>query len=395
MPKHTRLKISFFKFLILVFVCLQSFKAIAQQHNLTIILDSLPAKNNKEDIFVAGNFNGWNPGDPAWKLKPVKNGWIIKVPLTKTGEYEFKFTRGGWEKVMCLPNGADAENYRITVAGDTTIHTKVLAWKDELPLFEKKHTLSKNVSVLDKDFKIPQLDRSRRIWLYLPANYKKSTRRYPVLYMHDAQNLFDEYTSGYGEWGIDETLDSLMKQPANECIVVGIENAVNRLTEYNPYDHEKFGKGEGDKYVAFIEKTLKLFIDKNYRTLKDPQHTMIAGSSMGGLISYYAALYHPSTFGKAGIFSPAFWTAPAIFPATDSLGKHVDGKIFFYIGGKEGDEHIDDMYKVMQKLGTGSSALMYAVTDAEGRHNEAAWRKWFPEFFKFMMADWTNYIIRD
>lgn len=372
------------------------FSATGQEYTLTIVLDVVPEKHSKDDVFVAGNFNEWNPGAAAFKLNNTGATRSLSVQLRQRGLYEFKFTRGGWDKVMCNNNGGDVENVRVELNADTVIHYSVLAWKDDFAPVEKKHTLSKNVSIIEQGMLMPQLGRSRRIWLYLPENYKSSVKRYPVLYMHDGQNLFDEYTSAYGEWGVDEILDSIFKKyPGNECIVVGIDNAEQRLTEYNPYDNERFGKAEGGKYLMFIEQTLKPYIDKNYRTLKDPSNTMIAGSSMGGLISYYAALYHSSSFGKAGIFSPSFWVAPQIMAATDSLGARVKGKLFFYIGAQEGDEHVSNMYNVLQRLGATSSSLVYSLVDPEGTHKEASWRRWFPEFIRFMMADWTNYIIRD
>lgn len=376
-------------------ICCTHLAGFSQQYILNIVVTDIPEKHRQDEIFVAGNFNDWNPGAAEWKLKKQAAKYIITIPLQQKGLYEFKFTRGSWDKVIGTANGADVENLSVQLTSDTTIFFKIAAWKDDFAPVEKKHTFSKNVSIIEQAMIMPQLDRSRRIWIYLPEGYKKSTKRYPVLYMHDAQNLFDEYTSGFGEWGIDECLDSLMEQSSNECIVVGIDNGPKRTTEYNPYDNERFGKGEGKEYILFIEQTLKPYIDKNYRTLKDPTNTMIAGSSLGGLISYYAALFRPSTFGKAGIFSPSFWIAPEMFAATDSLAANVKGKLFFYMGGKEGDEHIENMYKIMQKLGTRSSALLYSVVDAEGKHNEVSWRKWFPEFFRFMMADWTNYIIKD
>lgn len=121
--------------------------------------------------------------------------------------------------------------------------------------------------------------------------------------MQDGQNLFDDATSYAGEWGIDEHLDSLFSSGKKEAIIVGIDNGLSkRMTEYNPYSFQQFGKGEGNEYVDFLVKNLKPFIDKKYRTLKNKQNTFIAGSSMGGLISLYAALKYPKIFVGAGIF---------------------------------------------------------------------------------------------
>ena len=89
---------------------------------------------------------------------------------------------------------------------------------------------------------------------------------------------------------------SLITTGAQASIVVGIDNGPNRLTEYNPFDNDKFGKGQGDAYIDFLVNTLKPFIDRTYRTMASKEHTIIAGSSMGGFISYYAALKYPNQF---------------------------------------------------------------------------------------------------
>lgn len=110
-------------------------------------------------------------------------------------------------------------------------------------MYEKNHTASKNVHLLDSAFPVTILNRTRRIWLYLPEGYAASTKRYPVLYMHDGQNLFDEATSFSGEWEVDKTLDAL----PDACIVVGIDNGgIKRMNEYNPHNTPQFGKGKGD-----------------------------------------------------------------------------------------------------------------------------------------------------
>src|SRR4028118_1160322 len=111
-----------------------------------------------------------------------------------------------------------------------------------LNMEEKRRTASKNVHILDTSFPISILDRTRRIWLYLPRSYATSKKKYRVLYMHDGQNLFDDSTSFSGEWEVDETMDKM----SDPCIVVGIDNGgVKRMNEYNPHPIEEFGKGEG------------------------------------------------------------------------------------------------------------------------------------------------------
>ncbi|MGB7842151.1 MAG: alpha/beta hydrolase-fold protein, partial [Salinimicrobium sp.] len=153
-------------------------------------------------------------------------------------------------------------------------------------------TASPNVSTFE--IAAPQLDTIRKIWVYLPENYETSEESYPVLYMHDAQNLFDAATSYSGEWKVDEVLDSL-KTP--QVIVVGIEHGNDkRIEELTPYPNEKYGGGKADAYVNFLMITLKPHIDATYRTLPDAENTAIMGSSLGGLTSFYAAIKYPETF---------------------------------------------------------------------------------------------------
>ena len=344
-------------------------------------------------FFVTGNFNGWNPGKNGALFSKKRDTAFIELNDLPEGAYQFKFTRGSWQSVECLANGKDAGNRLLNLSKDTMVSVSIKAWKDDFPAFEKKHTASANVQIIDTAFIMPQLGRTRRIWLYLPPGYSKSKKRYPVMYMQDGQNIFDEYTSGFGEWGVDECADSLIRMGKPACIIVGIDNGPKRLNEYNPYEFKDFGKGEGEQYVDFLAKSLKPFIDKHYRTLPTNQNTIIAGSSMGGLIAFYAMLTYPGIFGKGGIFSPAFWMAGKMSELTASSGKNLKGTIFFYIGGQEGERYEEDMKCITEILGKNSNALIYSVTDPEGNHNEAAWRKWFPEFYKWVLANGFNNVV--
>jgi predicted alpha/beta superfamily hydrolase len=261
--------------------------------------------------------------------------------------------------------------------------------------FKKESTASKNVQIIDTAFDIPQLDRKRRIWIYLPKNYSSTSKKYPVLYLQDGQNVFDKATSFIDEWGVDECLDTLFEKGVSPSIVVSIDNGNQyRMTEYNPYNNEQFGTGEGDKYIDFLVNTLKPFIDNNYRTFSSTENTAIAGSSMGGLISYYAAIKHPHVFGKVGIFSPAFWIAPQLNNFTDSLSAKVASKFFFSMGSLEGQKYIDDMQNIAERLAANSKTMIYTIVAEGENHNEKNWRNQFAEFYKWIMADGYNYVIK-
>ena len=390
---NTRGKMFYFKASSFFFMLLFFYINAYSQHKLHIVIKSLPSAHRADPIFMAGSFNNWNPADEKYKIVKLDDAVSIDL-LLPTGIYPFKFTRSGWEKAEVNSNGKDIDNRTIKLASDTTIELDIEGWKDDFPETIKQHTASSNVQVMDTAFFIPQLNRTRRIWLYLPAGYNSSRKKYPVLYMHDGQNLFDELTSAYGEWGVDECLDSLIDKGNTACIVVGVDNGPKRINEYIPYDHAEYGKAEGAEYVRFLAETLKPFIDKKYRTLSSKENTFIAGSSLGGLISYYAMLRYPETFGKAGIFSPSFWIAPGINDLTDSVCSKLNGQFFFFAGELESDSMVSDMKTIADKLGENSKALIYVVTDPEGKHNESTWRKWFSEFYLWITGNGLSYQIQ-
>jgi predicted alpha/beta superfamily hydrolase len=355
------------------------------QYKVTFVIKKLPSYHHSSNkVYLAGNFNNWNPGDEKFLLKNVGKNPGITIVLSK-GMYEYKFTEGSWENVEALDGGAPIENRSLVVENDTTIEIAIDHWADHFPKKEKHSTASKNVHIVDESFYIPQLDRHRRVWIYLPGSYSTSKKKYPVLYMHDGQNVFDEATSAYGEWGVDEALDSLGNQQ-KEIIVVAIDNGgEKRMNEYSPYDMEEYGKGEGDQYVDFLVQTLKPYIDKHYRTKKDEKNTFIAGSSMGGLISFYAILKYPKVFGGAGVFSPAFWITPQLKHINPHQAKKVKGKIYFYAGREESEHMVSDMLNVFEQMRHHAKAKMKTVIRAEGKHDEPTWRAEFPLFYKWIL----------
>jgi len=253
---------------------------------------------------------------------------------------------------------------------------------------EKKSTAASNVFLLKKEFVIPNLNAiSHKVWIYLPPNYEKTSKKYPVIYMHDAQNLFDAATSYAGEWEVDETLNKLYEKTGKGFIVVGIENGgEERLNEYTPWENEKYGGGKGAIYIDFIVNTLKPYIDDHYRTKKQQKHTGLMGSSLGGLISYYGGLQYPKTFGKIGAMSTSFWFSDEVLNFTQEKGSLKNVKLFFLVGGKEGDEMDKDtqkMEKLLLKTGFKHKNLNTKI-NPEGKHNEAFWKSEFLEVVSWL-----------
>ena len=246
---------------------------------------------------------------------------------------------------------------------------------------ENNSTASSNVSILEKEFLIPELNTvSHKIWVYLPPNYHSSTKKYPVIYMQDAQNLFDAKTSYAGEWKVDETLNEIYKKTNKGFIVVGIENGgEERINEYTPWEHQKYGGGKGDIYINFIVNTLKPYIDENYRTKPQQKYTGLIGSSLGGLISYYGGLKYPNIFGKISALSTSFWFSDEVIKFTEEYGKVNNQKLYLLVGGKEGENMDTDtqkMEKLLLKTGFKQRNLRTKI-NPEGKHNEAFWSSEF------------------
>ena len=373
------------KYLLMFVLALWSLLLPAQ---VTFVITSLPANTPPQDnIFIAGDFNGWNPGDENYKLTVNNNGnWSITLPQSTEGtRINFKFTRGSWATVEKGPNGEEISNRVFIFGNGQTQEVTIHRWADGGS--GGGSTASANVSVMDASFFMPQLNRTRRIWIYLPPDYQSSSKSYPVLYMHDGQNLFDDLTSFSGEWQVDETLDLLAAQGKDVPIVVGIDNGgVHRIAEYTPWSNPQYGGGEGDAYINFIVETLKPYIDQNYRTLSNRENTGIMGSSLGGLISHYAAVKHQQIFSKAGVFSPSYWFSDQVWNFTSAHPALFPVRIYQLAGTLEGEGVVENMIRMEDSLKSGghqATNLTHKIVQG-GQHNEALWRNNFKEAFEWL-----------
>ncbi len=262
------------------------------------------------------------------------------------------------------------------------------ASKTESKSNEKQSTKAANVSILNQKFAVVNLKGeaiARDVWLYLPPNYEKSTEHYPVIYMHDGQNVFDAKTSYAGEWGVDEILNEVYAKTKRGFIVVGINNVGSeRMNEYSPWKHEKYGGGSGDTYIKMIIEELKPFIDKNYRTKPEAEFTGIIGSSMGGLISYYAGLEYPKVFRKLGVISPSFWFSKEILDFTKNKAAVSNTKMYLLLGDKEGmTKEFDEVSKLLVDSGFPIENIEKKLIPG-GEHNEAFWNSQFLNVIRFL-----------
>jgi predicted alpha/beta superfamily hydrolase len=235
----------------------------------------------------------------------------------------------------------------------------------------------------------PQLDNTRDLLVYLPPSYDDGDRRYPVIYMHDGQNLFDPATSFAGEWAVDQTLEAA-SDDGLEVIVVAIPNmGAERTNEYSPFLDEKAGGGRGELYLRFLTETVKPLVDADFRTLADREHTGIAGSSMGGLISLYAFFRYRHSFGFAGVMSPALWFADHAVLEWVQRQPFAGGRIYIDVGMREGQKTLDDVLRlrdVLQGKGYRNLHDLLCVVDTAGDHSERAWARRLHRQLRFLLG---------
>ncbi|HMI06660.1 MAG TPA: alpha/beta hydrolase-fold protein [Flavobacterium sp.] len=360
---------------------------------VTIKVTSIPANTPVgASIYFAGSINTWNPGNAAYILQPDGPGaWQIVIP-EGSGSVGYKFTRGSWSTVEGNASGGFLPDRSFTFTGSPqTINLTIQSWED-LGGSGSNSTAAANVQILNPAFFMPQLNTSRKVWLYLPPDYNSTTKTYPVLYMEDGQNLFDNATSFAGEWQVDETLNTLFANGDYGAIVIGIDNGGGaRLDEYSPWLNTEYNEGgDGEAYMAFIAETLKPYIDANFRTKPEPQYNALIGSSMGALISMYGACEYPEAFEKVGIFSPAFWFALSdlnsyISNDTDNLNNM---RVYFVAGQNESASMVPDLNSVKNNLiGEGVPvANTFTEIDPAGTHSETFWRAKFGAAYQWLFA---------
>jgi predicted alpha/beta superfamily hydrolase len=341
---------------------------------------------DERPVFLSGNFNQWLPDREELELRKVEDGkYLLKFPdnIKLPETFEYKYTKGGWNQVELDEFGNPTPN-RIAKNKGGVFHDFVPHWRldgKNLP-----ENLMPEVRLISDEFEMPQFDRKRAVYILLPHNYEKSNKNYPVIYLQDAQNLFGEGSS-YGNWSIDKQLAVLSARGHGDVIVVAIAHGEEqRFQEYSPYSNEKLGKGQGRKYAQFLAKTLKPYIDKNFRTRPDRESTGIGGSSLGGLISIYAGLMFPETFGRLMVFSPSLWISPNIyFDAIDFLS-HLPTRIYVYAGGKESKAMIPNVEKLKQtfeRQGVKKTQINLSL-NPEGKHSEDQWGKEFPKAIEWL-----------
>jgi predicted alpha/beta superfamily hydrolase len=377
--------------------CVHLGAALAQRASTAVsvtISVTVPADTpNDGDVFLAGNLM-----TPAWRpngvrMDRVENArYATKLELPAAATLEYKFTRGSWDTVEKAESGADISNRRLKVEPGLVVTDVVRRWGAGSggPGTAAAHT---RVGTFREhpDFASAHLTSKRTVIVYLPPNYEaaaSAAARYPVLYMHDGQNLFDRAT-GFGgqEWRIDETAEALIRAgKIQPIIIVGVYNTAARMTEYTPVGASPTPGRSGEDYTRFLVEELKPFIDKTYRTRPGRGDTAVAGSSLGGLISLSMAITHPETFGKAGVVSASlFWNDGQLLKEVEKRGRALTGvKFWVDIGTKEGrtepGEAVNATVRNARRLidlfraaGLVEGTDYFYLEVPDGEHNEKWW----------------------
>lgn len=265
------------------------------------------------------------------------------------------------------------------------------------------HTVSGRL-LIAPDIYSPELDNRRHLLIHLPASYGTGMR-YPVLYMHDGQNLFDDATSYAGEWGVDETMQQLGHEEGLEAIVVGLPNMGHeRVDEYSPFAMRGLGGGRGHAYMNFLAQTVKPLVDATFDTLPDREHTGLMGSSMGGLISLYGYFSHPETFGFAGVMSPSFWFGDGAIYDCVAAAPFQPGRIYLDAGTRElgedlrqGMSHratssrqyyasVRKMKRLLVRKGFRPVRDLLHVEEKWASHSESSWGRRLPGAIRFFLT---------
>lgn len=240
-----------------------------------------------------------------------------------------------------------------------------------------------------KPVTIPGFEGERRLTLYLPHDYDRTEERYPVAYMWDGQNLFGDQGSFAGGWRLHHALDMRATRGKRVPIVVALHHGVSREEELVPWPVQDGAEAKADLLLDWVTGTLMPMVEKELRVLTGPEHTMVGGSSLGGLLSLYAFFRHHDRFGKALCMSPSLWVAEGkIFEYVARARCAGDPRLYLDCGAKEANgiviEHAEWMAQLLERKGFWKGYHMIWRPDPRGDHNERAWRRRLPRALHYL-----------
>jgi predicted alpha/beta superfamily hydrolase len=239
--------------------------------------------------------------------------------------------------------------------------------------------------------------------VYLPPGYDEQPhRRFPVLYLHDGQNLFDAATSFVPgqDWHVGPTADAEIHGGRVEpLVIVGIYNTgKGRIREYTPTKVPRLGGGRADRYGKFLLEEVMPFVHREYRAEGGPLRTGIGGSSLGGLVSLYLGMSRSDVFGKIAALSPSvWWNQRMIHRFAESVPLRARPRIWLDIGTKEGGRIVEDVERyrdVLLHRGWQAGRDLHYERVEGAEHNELAWAKRVAPFLRFLFPAQGRSILR-
>lgn len=339
------------------------------------------------DVFLSGSFNNWKPNDPDFRMVRLGDGNYF-LTMHDIEKYSFplfyKYTRGSWATTVLDDQG----NQNRTIPLFTPRVTDHLTGLVENVATFKKSQYYPIIEIVDDHFPMDSLAKTRRIRILLPYDYYTSNKVYRTLYLQDGQNLWDK-SAPFGTWGIDESLTNMASDGKSDVVIVAIDHGDKaRIQEFMPVQGTKLGIAQGKRYLKFIVNELKPFIEGKYRVSGMRKDNAIGGSSMGGLISTYAALYYPEMFSKVLIFSPSLWVTQDVFKELSTAPFFRNMDIYLYGGGQESAtlvKNLNRFQKLLTQRGLEENGIQLKLSiNPEGMHNEAAWGHEFPAAMQWL-----------
>lgn len=383
---------------------------------ILIVRDVSGRATPSSPIYMAGTCNGWNPAHPQWKLEPQSDmRWRIHVPR-QSGGLEFKFTRGSWaleelREDMSVPSNRTIAPIDISglAAGEVPkIELDVPHWgderKDNAALREKDPYRSITAEGGLRRLQVQggagtARGKLRELLVWLPPGYddaKNAQVRYPVLYLHDGQNIFEKHSAVPEEWKADETATRLIQEgKVRPLIIVGIPHGgPGRITEYLPVAALDNVTPEGDAHVRWLLAEVLPRVEAAFRVARGPENTGVGGSSLGAAISVLAASRHPDVFGLLLVESlPLNAGKPQAWQVFVDSVSPWPKRTFLGMGGKEHGADADrsqrnqelvDAVKALDARIKAGGASVSMVIDPEAVHNEGAWAQRLPRALEYL-----------
>lgn len=391
---------------------------------ILIVQDKSGRAKAESPIYLAGNINNWNDADPAYKLTAQSDmRWRIEIPKPAVAPLEFKFTRGSWKLEelnadLSTPGNRTLPKVDISklAPGEKPkIELVVERWADEKPDYQTPTAADAPLKVTGDLRKLQvqggaggMAGQSRDLLVWLPPGYddpRNADKKYPVLYLHDAQNLFSKPNAAPTEWGVDETATDLITQgEMQSIIIVGIPHAGDgRIREYLPVAALPNTKPEADEHVAWLMHEVMPRVERAFRVKTGPESTGVGGSSLGAAVSLYAATKYPDRFGLVLAESLPLRTGKA--EAWDQWIASIKAwprRVYLGVGGQEtGPEpakaavnkaYADatrDLDKRMSAAGLGADRRLMLI-DEQATHTESAWAKRLPQALRFLYPPVTD-----